>query len=71
MKQIWDMLWNNPVVIIGIVTLTATTLLQEWEGPPQWITLLLTVIVAVTGLLGARATVQPTESYKEKVPADI
>jgi hypothetical protein len=71
MKWIWELLWNNPVVVIGIVTLVAVTLLQELTGPPEWLRIVLVLVVAVGGLLTARATVSPTETYKERVPADI
>lgn len=71
MKWIWETLWSNPVVMIGVATLVAVTVLAEWSVPPEWLRITLVVIVAVGGLLGARATVQPTDAYKEKVPADI
>ena len=28
-KAIWDGLWNNPVVFIGVITLAAVTVLGE------------------------------------------
>lgn len=71
MKAIWNALWNNPVIVIGIVTLVAVTLLQEWVGPPEWLRITLVIIVAVAGLLTARLSVTPTDAYREKVPADI
>lgn len=71
MKWIWDTLWSNPVVVIGILTLVATTLLVEWTGIPEWLRITLVVVAAVLGLLSARATVSPTEEYKARVPADI
>lgn len=71
MKKIWETLWNNPVVVLGLSTLIAVTLLQEWTGIPEWLRIALTVVVAVGGLLAARWTVTPTDAYREKVPADI
>jgi len=71
MKQIWEALWNNPVLVIGVVTLVSVTLLNEWTGAPEWLRIGLTVLIAVGGLLAARWSVSPTDSYREKVPADI
>lgn len=59
------------MVVIGVLTLAATTLLLEWTGMAEWLRITLVVLVAVLGLLGARATVSPTEEYRRKVPADI
>lgn len=68
MKWIWDTLWNNPVVVIGVVTLTAVTLLSEWASAPDAVRIGLTVVVAVGGLLVARATVETTQEYRELTP---
>ena len=72
MKAIWNTLWNNPVVVIGVVTLAALTIVNEaGDSLPNWMRIGLLVIIAVGGLLGARVTVEPTPEYKEKVPADL
>lgn len=71
MKAIWNALWNNPVMVLGLVTLVAVTLLGEWTGIPEWLRITLVVIVAVGGFLAARMTVTPTQEYRDRVPADI
>jgi hypothetical protein len=72
MKAIWNALWNNPVIMIAVITAAAVTIVQEaGDSLPTGWRVGLQVLIVVGGVLGQRMTVSPTPGYKEKVPADI
>ncbi len=71
MKLLAQRLWNEPILVLTILVLTAQIALVEIEMLPEWSRVTLIVVIGVGGLLGARAAVSPTDTYRAKLPARL